>query len=264
MAISSEIIYGHDFADEAELLRADWGQTNLFSTGVPELDLYLGGGFGRRNGYEIVLIFGPTKAGKSTLALNFAADAIRKGQRVGVFHLEDDGPDVFLRLCRIVGKEAAERYVLKGTTVHFLGAVSKMWKLTDLIDLLESWYVDRELDLIIIDPLQFAFENAESLRGENEWTSQRVFMRALNALMRRLKKTVILVSHINQKDGSAKGVAKITGSGGIAAACTKLLEFSKDGRVLQLREWGSRFTFTPEEPHQIMLENLRLKEWNGK
>lgn len=260
MAITQEIIYGHDFAEEAEKLKADWGRTTLFSTSAPGLDAYLGGGFGRPDGYEIVLLFGPTKIGKSTVALNFAASAIRQGKRVGILHLEDDGPDVFLRLCRIVGKAAAEQFVLRGTTVHFLGAVTKTWKLQELIELIINWYTTRGLDLIIIDPLQFAFENAESVKGENEWSSQRVFMRALNALARRLKKTIIIVSHINMKDTSAKGVTKVTGSGGIAAASTKLLELTKIDGQLWLQEWGSRFTITPDLPHPIRLDNLRMSD----
>ena len=92
-------------------------------------------------------------------------------------------------------------------------------------------------------------------------------MRGLNALMRHLKKTIILVSHINQKatGAAAIGVAKINGSGGVPAAATKLLEFSKlEGEVLQIQEWGSRFTKTPDAPHQIVLDNLRLKDWDGR
>lgn len=264
MAISGEIAYAHDFEQEAELLRADFGRTELFSTGVPELDNYLGGGFGRKHGYEIVVLFGPTKIGKSTVGLNFVAQAIRDGRRVGIMNLEDDGPDVFLRLCRIVGKAASEQYVLQGTTVHLMSpkAVERQWKLGELIGLIEEWFTARELDLIILDHIQFAFENAD-FGNDNEYRAQRSFMRDLNGLMRRVKKTIVLVSHIN-KSANAKGVNQIVGSGGIAAAGTKLLELSKDGRHLLIQEHGSRFTFTPEEPHYLVLDNLRLKEWDGK
>lgn len=264
MPISGEITYAHDFADEAELLRDTFGQTDLFSTGAPELDKYLGGGFGRKNGYEIVVLFGPTKIGKSTVGLNFVADAIRRGQRVGIMNLEDDGPDVFLRLCRIVGKAAAEQYVLQGTTVHLMSpkAVEKQWKLGELIVHLGDWFAHRELDLIILDHIQFAFENAD-FGNDNEYRAQRAFMRDLNGLMRKVKKTIILVSHIN-KSPASKGVNQIVGSGGIAAAGTKLLEVSKDGRHLAIQEHGSRFTFTPDEPSYVMLDNLRLRDWDGK
>jgi KaiC/GvpD/RAD55 family RecA-like ATPase len=265
MAITRQITLARDFAEEAEKLKANFGRTELFSTGAPGLDEYLSGGYGRKDGYEIVVLFGPTKIGKSTIALNLVADAIRKGQRVGIMNLEDDGPDVFLRLARIVGKAVTEEYILKGTTVHFMApdAAQKAWKLSELIDLIEDWFTVRELDVILLDHIQFAFENADSVKGENEYSAQRTFMRQLNGLMRRLKKTIILVSHIN-KNASAKGTNQIVGSGGIAAAGTKLLEVSKADGVLSIQEHGSRFTYTPDEPHHIMLDTLRLKDWDGK
>ena len=47
------------FIPKADELKDGWGVTDLYSTGCPELDDYLGGGYGRKNGgYEIVLIFG--------------------------------------------------------------------------------------------------------------------------------------------------------------------------------------------------------------
>lgn len=265
MAITREIVLARDFHEEAEKLRADFGRTTLFTTGAPGLDEYLGGGFGRNNGYEIVVLFGTTKIGKSTVGLNFVADAIRTGKRVGIMNLEDDGPDVFLRLARICGRTATEEYIMKGTTVHFMApdANKEAWKLPELIELIEDWFTIREIDLIILDHLTFAFDNADNDKGQNEYQAQRTFMRQLNGLMRRLKKTIILVSHVN-KNASAKGVNQIVGSGGIAAAGTKLLEVSKDSGVLQIQEHGSRFTPTPDEPHHIVLDNLRLQDWNGK
>jgi RecA-family ATPase len=120
----------------------------------------------------------------------------------------------------------------------------------------------RKLDVILLDHIQFAFENA-NFEKENEYQAQRTFMRTLNGLMRRVKKTIILVSHIN-KSASAKGVNQIVGSGGIAAAGTKLLEVAKEGGVLSIQEWGSRFTPTPDEPYQIQLNELKLEDWSGQ
>lgn len=263
MAITREIVLAKDFAAEAEKRKADFGRTELFSTGTAGLDEYLGGGFGRRNGYEIVVLFGPTKIGKSTVGLNLVAQAIRNGQRVGIMNLEDDGPDVYLRLARIVGAQSTDKYMLHGDTVHLMApdAATKAWKLSELITVIGEWFTVRKLDVILLDHLTFAFDNADT-RGENEYQAQRTFMRQLNGMMRELRKTIILVSHIN-KQSSAKGVNQIVGSGGIAAAGTKLLEVAKDGGVLTIQEHGSRFTFTPDAPHQIQLDNLRMYDWSG-
>jgi KaiC/GvpD/RAD55 family RecA-like ATPase len=70
------------------------------------LDDYLKGGYGRRDGYEIVLLYGPTGVGKSTVALNFLAAPIRDGTKIGLLVLEDDMADVSNRFSEIfTGKE---------------------------------------------------------------------------------------------------------------------------------------------------------------
>lgn len=261
MALSKEITLLRDYEDEANLLRESYGRTDMFSTGAPRLDKYLGGGFGRTNGYEIVLLFGPTKIGKSMVGLNFLRAAVEQRKKVAILALEDDGADVFLRFTGILGDEATEAYIRKGENVHMMprGSTQKPWKLEELLELIESYFVGEDVDLILLDHLQFAFENAEMLRGENEFIMQRVFMQRLNHLMKRVKKTIILVSHIN-KSSVAKGSNRVIGSSGIAAAATKILEVSKtDGRMF-IQEHGARFVRTPEEPHEIMFDNMQLRD----
>lgn len=262
MAITKEITLLRDFAEEATRLKKTYGKTELFSTGAQGLDSYMGGGFGRPDGYEIVLLFGPTKIGKSAVGLNFLRSAVEQDKKVGIMALEDDGPDVFLRFVDILGKEAATAYVMKGETVFMMppDATRRAWKLDELIELIASWYTNLHIDLILLDHLQFAFENAEAIRGENEYIQQRVFMQRLNHLMKRMKKTIILVSHVN-KDSKAKGVYKIVGSSGIAAAATKILEVYKDeDKRMFIQEHGARFVATPDGPHEIMLDGMQLRD----
>jgi RecA-family ATPase len=113
------------------------------------------------------------------------------------------------------------------------------------------------VDLILLDHLQFAFEGAEAIRGENEYIAQRVFMQKLNQLMKRVKKTIILVSHTNK--GLGKGMDKIVGSGSIAQAATKVIEVSKDEGNTILTLHKSRFTKTPDNAYAMKLEGTRLK-----
>lgn len=266
MAITQEIVYLRDFAEEAAKLRGSWGRTKKFSTGARALDSYLGGGYGRDDGYEIVVVFGPTKIGKSIICLNFLREPVMSGKRVGLMVLEDDGPDVFLRFNDIMGNEAMNQYVMRGDTVHYMppDAMMKSWKLEDLLKLIETWFVERELDLILLDHLQFAFENAEALKGETEYIMQRVFMQKLNHLMKRLKKTIIIVSHIN-KDDKAKGTNKIVGSSSIAQAATKLIEVNRASErdQMEVRLWGSRHTRTPDGPMLVKLDRTRLEDVAG-
>lgn len=262
MPLSKRIVYLKDFAAEAEKLRKSWGSTRLYSTGHDKLDDYLGGGFGRPDGYEIVLMYGDTGIGKSTVGLNFLKNPIEDGYKVGLLVLEDDGADVFIRLSNILGPIGSKKYIMEGDGIHFMPQedLVKSWNLEDLLDMVEDWFVERKLDIIFLDHLQFAFEGAESIRGENEYIAQRIFMQKLNQLMKRVKKTIILISHVNKAHG-AKGMNKIVGSGSIAQAGTKVIEVSEgegeDGLHLFLRK--TRFTKKRTYEYHMLLLDGQLR-----
>lgn len=262
MGLSKRIVYLRDFAGEANKLRASWGRTNLYSTGHEPLDDYFGGGFGRRDGYEIVLLYGDTGLGKSTIGLNFLNSPILAGKKVGLLVLEDAGEDVFLRMEKSLGKSDFQKYVFETDNIHFMPQedLVKSWVLDDLITLIHEWFVERDLDIIFLDHLQFAFEGAESIKGENEYASQRVFMQKLNQLMKDVKKTIILVSHVN-KSHASKGMGKIVGSGSIAQAGTKVIEISDDSQqdVLRLHMRKSRFTPRKEYHYCMKLIDGKLR-----
>src|SRR5690606_12883671 len=97
MAISKEIVYLRDYEEDAQRLKSSYGRTELYSTGVLDLDRYLGGGYGRKDGYEIVVLFGDTGIGKSLVGLNLLRSPLERGSSIGIMALEDDGPDIFLR-----------------------------------------------------------------------------------------------------------------------------------------------------------------------
>ncbi len=228
------------------------------------IDRYLGGGFGREHGYEIVLLFGPTKIGKSTVALNLVAGAVTRGYKVGLMILEDEGADTYIRLTDILGAAATQQFITEERAVRCLpvDAMLKSWTLDELLAKMEAWYGDG-IELILLDHLQFAFENAETIKGENEYIKQRVFMRNLNFLMKKTGKTLILVSHVGKATG-AKGGDKIIGSSSIAQAATKIIEVNK-GKLgeMFIQLHGSRFTYTPDGSYPIALtgpNRVRLED----
>lgn len=266
MGLSKRVVYLRDFAEEAAKLRQTWGRTDLFLAsnragrgreGGPNFNRYLGGGYGRRDGYEIVLLYGDTGVGKSTVGLNFLQDPIEKGKRVGLLVLEDAGADVFIRLSNILGAEGTKKYIMGGDSIHFMPQedLVKSWNLDDLLNLIEEWFVDRKIDVIFLDHLQFAFEGAESIKGENEYISQRIFMQKLNQLMKKLEKTIILISHVNKSVG-AKGMSKIVGSGSIAQAATKVIEVEEDADMGTgaLKIWYRKSRFTAKPKHYFSMK----------
>lgn len=271
MGLSKEIVYIGDFLEEANKLRSTYGRTELYTTGHVSLDRYLHGydprkpsdhkgGFGRKDGYEIVLLYGPTGIGKSTVALNLMLPAIVAKKKVGLLVLEDDMADVSVRLSFLLNDEQY-RDMNKEDNVRCLPkkALVKSWTLPDLLDYIELWFNDG-IELILLDHLQFAFEGAESIKGENEYTAQRVFMQKLNALMKKHKKTIILISHIN-KNSANKGMDRIQGSGAIAQASTKSIEVMKDPDTGDIVFWfrKSRFTKTPDHAWHMKFKGTRLE-----
>jgi predicted ATP-dependent serine protease len=148
-----------------------------------------------------------------------------------------------------------QRYIMDSDNIHFMPQedLTKSWNLDDLLKLIEEWFMERELDVILLDHLQFAFEGAESIKGENEYASQRVFMQRLNQMIKRVKKTIILVSHIN-KNAQLKGMGKIVGSGAIAQAGTKVIEVSEDDMDFCLRLYMRKSRFTQRRDYHFVMK----------
>lgn len=261
MGLSKQEVYIGDFYEKAKALKATWGRTDLYTTGHSALDGYLSGGYGRKDGYEIVLLYGPTGVGKSTVALNFMAPAIKKGTKVGLLVLEDDMADVSNRLSQVLNEEDY-RKMNGNQTVRCLpeDALTKSWNLKDLLQYIEDWF-NEGIELILLDHVQFAFENAESVKGENEYIAQRVFMQQLNQLMKKTKKTIILVSHMNKATG-AKGMDRIVGSGALSQAATKVIEITEEKDMqdtLRLNLMKSRFTKKPGFHYNMKMINSKLE-----
>lgn len=265
MALGKQIVYLTDFNEESIKLRDNFGTTDLYSFGAPFLDEYFGGGYGRRDGYEIVVLFGGTGIGKTTFALNMIADPILQGKNVGLLMLEDDGPDINLKLQKMLGSKFVDEH---REQVHFtppdLSDGSKLWGLDQLLGLIEEWFIERKMDIILLDHLQFAFESAIGIKGENEYISQRIFVRKINYLVRKLNKTIILVSHVG-KNNQSKGMDRIIGSSGIAGSATKAIEIKRADNpgLVHAQYWKSRFTAVPDYHRAFKFNNnQRIVDWD--
>lgn len=245
--------------DVAKQSMNDWGKTDLYSTGDPILDEYLGGGYGRPSGYEVITIFGDTGMNKSTLATSLILDPAANGTQIAYFALEDDPKDVVKRI--IVQCEGDEDKLKKITSNILFMPENDGYTLDMMAEAIEKIFA--VADIVVVDPLQFIFEASVTEKGETEFNRQRLFMRKMNNVMKHTNKTLIIVSHTSKgggKNNSKTGLDKIIGSSAVAQVSTKVLEIDrKEDGVQGVRLWKTRFTPYRYTGVQVRLNNMKVQ-----
>ena len=237
----SEIVYLSDYKEEADQTLKDFGRTDLYSTGERMLDDWLGHGFGRRNGYELMLVFGKSGVGKSSVAVRMLMNSVQRHIPQAWLILEDSPADTLNRLCMMTGEREKTMEDVKCVSLMADTMLENGFRLDNIIQWIDS-QSQRGIKLFMIDHLQFAFENAEDIMEKNEMLNQRIFMKKLNFLAKRKHLTVIMISHVN-KNSKAEGLDKIIGSSAIAQAATKVIEvFQRKDNTIGLQMLKSRFT----------------------
>lgn len=244
-----------DLFESAMARKGTWGKTELYKTGVPLLDEYLGGGYGRENGYEIITIFGDTGQNKSTLATQMVLRPASEGVPVAYLALEDDPEDVILRIERQMGENNPKLETVLNNIMfmpendgYTLGTMAKTVE-----QMFSLW------DIVVIDPLQFIFEASVEESAHTEFNRQRLFMRQMNNILKKKNKTLIIVSHTNKsgnaRDRAEAGMSKIIGSTAIQQVSTKVLEISRNKEGMRhIALHKSRFTPFRRLPLQVQLD----------
>lgn len=243
--------------------------TDAYSTSDRMIDEYIGGGYGRKEGYEIVLVFGDTGVNKSTFATQMILNPALKGKRITYFSLEDDRDDLAARIMRQLGGFVQNKFEDPGklfdqiSTNVFIAPDDTGYTLSKMAEEIKSLFLTGT-DIIVIDPLQFIFEASVEEKGETEFNRQRLFMRDLNSCIKQAvresgkSKTIILVSHTN-KGRFDNAIDTIMGSGANKQVPTKIIQISRDGAIRKLNLVKSRFTRYRPGSHQITLdENTML------
>lgn len=248
--------------DQAKAEMDSWGKTDLYSTGDQILDEYLGnsftGGYGRKDGYEIITIFGDTGMNKSTFATSMILDPASKGTQIAYFALEDDPKDVVRRI--MIQCNMDEEKVKAITNNILFMPESDGYTLDAMAEAIERIF--DVADIVVIDPLQFIFEASVAEKGETEFNRQRLFMRKMNNLMKHTNKTLIIVSHTGKGGGkdARTGVDRIIGSSAVAQVSTKVIEINRKEDGLQgIRLWKTRFTPYRFCGVQVRLDNMVVR-----
>lgn len=200
----------------------------VISTGIPALDARLSGGFREE---ELIIIAARTGKGKSSLAMQIAQHvAIRGKQHVGVITLEMSDRELLLRAgCsegRVPLTAARARQLSKEQWEQLLGAsriiadsplsiYSRVQTIESIIAWAQAQAVQKKLDLLVIDYLQF-MNSAE--QHEGRVAELAAITRALKFLAKRLKIPVIVLSQLSRAsvaDGQPPELHHLRESGSI-------------------------------------------------
>lgn len=212
------------------------GITNKYSTGIPKLDQYLGGGFGKEGDFEIVLIHSQPKTYKSTLALLFMMDSVARGIPQGWVILEGSLAEAFNRV-RKSFKPYEDFDKLIPNMEKCVFAMSKKMRrsneftLNNILRWMKNLHATKGVNLFFIDPLGYAFDFSVRDQFENEWSRQARFMQELAAFGEDTDSTIVLVQH-NTKDSSGVNkvyrAAAVGGSSTLTKTATKVIELRRE------------------------------------
>lgn len=254
----SELVYLSDYKGEADQTLKEFGRTDLYSTGERRLDEWLGFGFGRKNGYYLMLIAGTTGIGKSSVAIRLLMHSVQKHVPQAWLILEDSPADTLNRLCMMTGDREQTMKDVKCVTLMADTMLESGFRLDNIIQWMEA-QSKRGIKLFLIDHLQFAFENAEDIVEKNEILNQRIFMKKLNFLAKREHLTVIMISHVN-KNTKAEGLDRILGSSAIVQAATNVIEvFKRKNNTVGMQMLKSRFTELKEDTAVFNRANMKYE-----
>ncbi len=243
---------------------AEYGRTERFPTNWRHFNDYIGGGFGKKNEGELIVIAGETGIGKSTLAANIAMHVAQNGGKVGYITLEDSRTRTFINLMKAGGmNDPKEMYAFKDTIFtpsNELLESDAGWTSDDLILHMDFISKARGIRFIVIDHLNFMFENEEQLRDEN--LRVRVTMKKLSNFAVRENVTILAVSHMNKATQTAKqsepNLDRIYGSSGIVQASTKTLllwrpedQQTNEQTIIEVKLAKSRHTKTQRDWFQF-------------
>lgn len=224
-----------------------YGVTDTYSTGLSQLDRYLGGGFGKKGGYEVVLVYGSTGVGKSRVGIQMMLDSVRKNIPQAWIILENSVEESIMNFHFMNGgtKDNAKD-VLKGVKPTTIRILPK--KITDgeyTLDDIYDWIAERSKEgrkLFLFDHIQYAFDSADYDGKTQEWREQRAFTKRLQLLAETDSLTIVMVSHI-VNDTSRFGNNSISGNKSISEIATKAILVSRpDKETLMLTMTKSRHT----------------------
>ena len=190
------------------------------ASGIPELDVLLGGGL---DSGSSTILSGPCGAGKSTLGMQFLIEAVRKGRRVVAYTFEES-PNSVLARCRSVGMPVDAMQDADGLKIVRVNPMELypdefLWMLRGAVE-------EEEREVVLID----------SLRGYHlameEFGSSVAHVHNMVTYLNRMQVTSILVNEVEQITGGLR--ATEMGVSYIADTIVLLRYAEYEGRVIKV------------------------------
>ena len=232
--------------DKANELWTNVGKTDLYSTGLPILDDYLGGGFGSKKSGELILIHSTSKTYKSTFSWQMVKTALERGEKLGLIILEGRLPESLVTLKqlyapvqkgdKVVGYERFDKLMENVVKNKQLISLSRKFLENEFeIKEITDWMMMQKLagvSLFLIDPIGYVADYAHS--NEPSYKLESKLMKQLSNFVYDTCSTVICIQH-NVKDGDylnpAHRQAAIGGSQSFSKSPTKVIELRNEGPI---------------------------------
>ena len=246
--------------------------SDKYSTGVPLLDDYLSGGFGKRNSYEFMVIASAPKCFKTTFALKILAKQVEAQTNMMWILPEMSYGEItnMFRAFYFPNKDEADRFLvsaidsgnLKIVDKNTIDGINTPKDLQNIITL----GINAGVEIFYIDPLNYILGQATNTMNE-QTKAEKDFSRWISRTMEEHKKTAVVVMH-NVKDPNLHRQFGMAGSAAFSQQATKTIEVRLEeklkpigsgtqkivpGQVISVELWKSRGT------EQHMFEPLLLK-----
>lgn len=237
-----------DIKSVSERMRSNWdnvGRTDKYSTGLPLLDEYLGGGFGINGAGEVVLIHSTSKSFKSTLSMQLMRTQLENGIKVGWIILEG-GYERALRNLRqlyapvqtsgeIVGYERYDALESKLNDLVFAMTEDMQqgnFTMEEVISWMKKARAQHNVDLFLIDPIGYLSDYSSDWNIP-DYKKESKFMKELVQFADATCSTVICLQHNTKGNENSYNPshheAAIGGSQSFSKSPTKVIEVRVEG-----------------------------------
>lgn len=245
--------------DALKKVKSGWnevGRTDKYSTGLPILDDYLGGGYGSPTRGEVILLHATAKTYKSTLATQFIRTPLEQGVKVGLITLEGR-LDTFLTELRklyapleingkVVGYERFDK-MAERLPKQIFAMSSKMirneFEMTEVVQWMKKTRLENGVDIFLIDPIGYLADFA-AISNIPDFKRESKLMKEISDFAYDTNSTVICVQH-NVKDGDVKNPvhrqSAVGGSQSYTKSATKVIELRYEGLMSPEDKYSGKY-----------------------